>query len=156
MLPTASGKLLGDEWAKGVSQNVDFSWNYASYLEDKEDLMLVAFIMDRDHNKIVQTVQLDYSPGTSAGERQTGDNSLSIYPNPAREFVYINFGEEPEQAGGELRFTDLAGRSVLSWNVMPGYTIQKVNISSLPQGVFLVQWTRSGILMGSGKLVRSR
>jgi PKD repeat protein len=156
MLPTASGKLLGDEWGKGVSKNVDFNWNYASYLEDKEDLMLVAFIMDRDYNKIVQTVQLDYSPGTSAGDRQAADNFLSIFPNPAREFVYINFGTETGQAGGELRFTDLAGRSVLSRDVMPGYSIQKVDISSLPQGVYLVQWTSSGILMGRGKLVRSR
>jgi hypothetical protein len=31
-----------------------------------------------------------------------------------------------------------------------------VDISSLPQGVYLVQWTSSGILMGRGKLVRSR
>ena len=156
MLPSANGKLLGDVWAPGVSKNVDFSWDYASYLEDKEDLMLVAFIMDRDHNKIVQTVQLDYTPGTSARERQAEDSSLSIYPNPAREFVYINFGAEPEQAGGQLRFTDLAGRAVLSWNVMPGYEIQKVDISSLPQGVYLVQWVHSGVVMGRGKLVRSR
>ena len=154
MLPSVSGKLLGNEWGQGVSKNLDFSWNYASYLEDKEDLVLVAFILDRDHFKIVQTVQLEYSPGTATEENMAENNNLSMYPNPAREFVYINFGTEVE-VGGELTITDLSGRSVLSMNVMPGHTIQKVDVSALPQGLYLVQWKQSGVLMGRGKLVRS-
>jgi len=154
MLPSASGKLLGNEWGVGVSKNLNFSWNYASYLEDEEDLIIVAFIMDRDHDKILQSAVVEYSPGTGEENRLSTEKLLAIYPNPAHEYVYINFGSEVEQAG-ELRIVDLTGRSLLISEVLPGQTIQKLDVSGLSQGAFLVQWMESGILKGRGKLLRA-
>jgi hypothetical protein len=57
-----------------------------------------------------------------------------------------------EQAG-VLRLVDLAGRSVLTSEVLPGYSIYKLDISNLSQGVYMVQWMDSGVLRGHGKLV---
>ncbi len=154
MLPSASGKLLGNEWGAGVSKTLNFNWNYASYLEDEEDLIVVAFIMDRDHDEILQSAIAEYSPGTAVENRMATEKLLAIYPNPAREYVYINFGSDVEQAG-ELRIVDLAGRSLLTSEVLPGQTIQKLDISGLSQGAYLVQWMESGILKGRGKLLRT-
>jgi hypothetical protein len=154
ILPSASGKLLGNEWGAGVSKNLDFSWNYASYLEDEEDLILVAFVMDRDHDKILQSAVLEYSPGTGFLNRPAAEKALAIYPNPAHDYVYINFGTEVELQG-TLRVLDLAGRSVLTSEVLPGYSIQKLDISSLSPGVYMVQWMDSGVSRGQGKLLHA-
>jgi hypothetical protein len=154
MLPTASGELLGNVWGNGVTKRLNFSWNYASYLENREDLIVVAFIMDRDHDEILQSALVAYSPGTGEENIAATEKLLAIYPNPARESVYINFGPEVEQAG-ELRIVDLAGRTVLSSEVLPGQTIRKLDISGLSHGAYLVQWMESGILKGRGKLLRT-
>jgi hypothetical protein len=155
ILPSASGKLLGNVWGAGVSKELDFNWNYASYVEDVDDLILVAYILDRDHDKILQTVVQEYSPGVGFEERPAAEETLAIYPNPAREFVYINFGTEVGQKG-QLRIVDIAGRSVMTIEVLPGYTIQKLDLASLSQGVYLVQWIESGAIKGRAKLVHSR
>jgi len=152
ILPSASGKLLGNEWGAGVSKILDFSWDYASYLENEEDLMLVAFVLDRDHGKILQSAVQEYNPGTGNGNRPAAEKELVIYPNPAYAYAYINLGVTVEQAG-TLRLVDLTGRTVLTSEVLPGYSIYKLDISSLSQGVYMVQWMDSGVLKGHGKLV---
>jgi Secretion system C-terminal sorting domain len=118
-------------------------------------LILVAFIMDRDPPlKILQSAVLEYSPGTGFVNRPAAEKKLAIYPNPAHDYVYINFGAEVELAG-ELSVNDLAGRSVLTSEVLPGYSIQKLDISSLSPGVYMVQWMDSGVLRGHGKLLHT-
>ena len=155
ILPSASGKLLGNVWGSGISKSLDFAWDYASYVEDVDDLILVAFIMDRDHDQILQSASLKYSPGTGFENSQVTEETLAIYPNPAREYVYINFGADVEQKG-QLKIVDLTGRSVMTSEVLPGFSIQKLEISSLSQGIYLVQWIESGVLKGGGKLVHVR
>jgi len=152
ILPDPTGEFLGNEWGLGVSKSLGFSWNYAPYLEDVEDLMLVAFIMDRDHDQILQSASLEYSPGTGNRDRTALENALAIYPNPAHDYAYVNLGGVVEHAGS-INIIDLAGRSVLSSEVLPGYSIYKLDISSLSQGVYMVQWIDSGVLKGQGKLV---
>jgi len=153
ILPDPTGELLGNEWGAGVSRYIDFSWDYATYLEDEEDLMLVAFIMDRDHDKILQAALLEYSLGNGTENKPADEKVLAIYPNPAHDYAYINLGTTVEQAG-TIRLVDLAGRSVLTSEVLPGYSIYKLDISRLSQGVYMVQWIDSGALKGQGKLVR--
>jgi hypothetical protein len=152
ILPDPTGELLGNEWGAGVSRYIDFNWDYATYLEDEKDLMLVAFVMDRDHNKILQAALLEYSPGTGTGNKAADEKALAIFPNPAHDYAYINLGTTVEQAG-TIRLVDLAGRSVLTSEVLPGYSIYKLDISRLSQGVYMVQWIDSGALRGQGKLV---
>lgn len=155
ILPTASGKLLGNEWGADVSASLDFSWDYAPYVEDVEDLMVVAFIMDRDRDQILQSEVVEYSPGTGFDDRRAGEMALAIYPNPSDAYVYVNFGTELTEAGS-LRFVDLAGRTVYSAEVYPGYSIQKLDISRLSPGVYMVQWEESGLIKGHGKFVRGQ
>jgi len=152
ILPDATGELLGNEWGVGVTKNLDFSWPYASYLENEEDLMLVAFIMNRDQGKILQSAIQEYTPGTGTGNSPADVKAMAIYPNPAYDYAYINLGAAVEKAG-TLRLVDLAGRFVLTTEVLPGYSIYKLDISKLSQGVYTVQWIDSGDLRGHGKLV---
>jgi len=155
ILPTAAGKLLGNEWGDGVSSNLNFSWDYASHLEDMEDLMVVAFIMNRDRNQILQSEVIHYTPGTGLEDRAAGDRSLAIFPNPAGNHVFVNFGTDPVQAGS-ISIVDLAGRIVHTAEVYPGYTIQKLDISELKEGIYMLRWEESGQIKGHGKLLREK
>jgi len=155
ILPSASGTLLGNQWGDGVRKHLDFYWNYASYLENVEDLMVIAFVMDRDNDQILQSELLEYTAGTGIGNRMATGKELAIYPNPAYAYVYINFGREVSQAG-TLRIVDLAGRTVHTEGIFPGYSIQQMDISRLSPGVYMVQWEESGLILGYGKLVRGQ
>ena len=155
ILPSASGKLLGNEWGIGVSRSLDFSWDYPSYVEDLEDLVLVAYVSDRDHDLILQSAQLEYSPATGFENRLPTEELLSLFPNPAHDFVYINFGHELEHEG-QLQIVDLTGRAVLETELLPGYSLHKLEIGNLAQGVYMVRWLESGVLKGQGKLVHLR
>lgn len=155
ILPSASGKLLGNEWGIGVIKSQDFSWEYPSFVEDVEDLVLVAYVTDRDNDLILQTVKLEYSPATGLENRLLEEEGLSLFPNPAHEFVYINFGRELEQEG-QLQLVDLAGRVVIASTLLPGYSIHKLELADLSQGVYMVRWLESGVLKRRGKLVHVR
>jgi hypothetical protein len=155
ILPSASGKLLGNEWGIDVSKSQVFSWEYPNFVEDVEDLVLVAYVTDRDNDLILQTVQLAYSPATGLDNRLLEEEGLSLFPNPAREFVYINFGRELEREG-QLQLVDLAGRVVKTSILLPGYTIHKLELADLSQGVYMVRWLESGVLKRRGKLVHVR
>ena len=114
--------------------------------------MLIAFIMDRDKGQILQSALQEYSPGTGQEDRPADEKALAIYPNPAHDYAYINLGAAVDKAGA-IRLVDLTGRSVFSTEVLPGYSIYKLDISNLSQGVYMVQWMDSGALRGHGKLV---
>ena len=155
ILPTSSGELLGNEWGEEVSHDLDFSWAYASYMEDLEDLMIVAFVFDRDNDQILQSDLLEHTVSVGMEQIPPLERSLAIYPNPARAYVYVNFGTEVAQKGF-LNIVDLSGRSVITTEVLPGYTIQKLDISGLSDGIYMLQWLESGLLKGRNKLVHTR
>lgn len=155
ILPSASGKLLGNVWSAGVSKYLDFSWDYAAYLENVEDLTVVAFIMNRDEDQVLQSEVLHYSMGTGQKERLALEKELAIYPNPAGSHIYVNFGTELTQKG-KIRMVDLAGRVLHSEEIFPGYSIQKMDITDLSPGVYILQWEESGLIRGKGKLICGR
>jgi type IX secretion system substrate protein len=154
ILPSSSGELLGNEWEAGVSSDLNFNWIYEAYMEDLEDLMLVAFVFDRDKNRILQSSLLEHTPSVGLEQRSPVKKPLAIYPNPAGAYVYINFGEEVEQKG-TIAIVDLSGRIVATSEVFPSYTIQRLDISDLTDGIYMIQWLESGLLKGRNKLVRS-
>jgi hypothetical protein len=154
ILPSATGTLLGNEWGEGISMELDFNWSYAPFVEDVGDLMLVAFVLDRDNDQILHSATLEYTPPVGFENRPEEMERMTIYPNPANEFVYINFGAQVKQQG-QVRIIDLAGRTVLTSAVIPGYSIQKLDINGLANGVYLVQWIESGLIKGRERLVHS-
>jgi hypothetical protein len=153
ILPSAIGKLLGNEWGNGVSRHLDFSWEYASYVEDVEDLMVVTFIMNRDENQILQSEVQEDSLVSGSPNRAAGEKDMGIFPNPANRHVYVNFGTEVSQEGS-IRIIDLAGRTLYTEKVFPGYSIQKLDIADLVPGVYTLLWMESGLLKGQVKLLR--
>jgi len=155
ILPTPAGKLLGNNWGSGDSETQDFTWDYAAYVEEVDDLAVVAFLYDRDVERIIQASVVKASPGTGIFDRKASMELMSLYPNPAQDFVYLNLGK-PAEDQGLIRVMDLSGRLVLEAEMEPGHSIRQLDISDLSEGVYLVSWLQSGVSMGRGKFVLVR
>ena len=157
MLPTPAGKLLGNNWTRGKTVTNSFSWNFPAYVEDVEDLAVLAFITDRDHDGVIlqadatyRTPQVGIGPHSAAVVRE-----LTLFPNPGNGPVFVNLGG-PASEGGIIEINDLAGKKVMQQRVASGYTIVRMDPEKLPEGMYVVSWYQSGELMGRTKLVRSR
>lgn len=155
MLMTPAGKLLGNDWNLGDSEHLSFQWDYASYVEDIDELSVVAYLFDRDQNLVLQAAELKYSPPVGISPLPDPGRVMAIYPNPARDFVYVNMGSEATLQG-ELRIVDASGRLLMMADVSPGQVIRQLDIASLDQGFYLVQWIESGRVKGYGSLIRMR
>jgi len=156
MLPSPAGKLLGNSWYEGKSETRSYNWSYPGYVEDIEDLAVVAFLQDRYSGRILQADASFLTPQVGIGKREKGNPvSLFIYPNPARDQVYINLGGH---LSGEGRFelVDLSGKVVKLEVVPPGYSIYQLDIAELNRGIYIVHWYESGVLKGRSKMIKIR
>jgi len=155
MLPHPGGSLLGNDWQNEDFVTKTYHWDYAEYIEDIEDLVVVAFILDRDNFDIMHAVASYRNPEVGIRKPKQEARALSIYPNPATETLYVNLGGRATQQGS-LLIIDVSGRIVMEQEVKPGYAIHRLEISSLPQGMYMICWVESGLLKGLNKLVRTR
>jgi hypothetical protein len=155
MLPTPAGKLLGNDWYRGKTESRSYTWEYKQYIEDVEDLGVVAFIQDRETGQILQATTGHLDSQVSAREPRKGIGRLSVYPNPATNHLFVNLGE-PASREGKLLLMDLSGKVVLEANVEPGTTVHRLDLSILPQGMYVVCWIESGQMKGRNKLIRTR
>lgn len=155
MLPLPTGKLLGNDWHRGKSETRTFSWDYAAYVEDIEDLSVVAFVQNRDNGEVLQADAKPHTPGVGIPGKLSEPGMLAIYPNPAVETFYVNFGTEAELEG-QLQILDLSGRVIMRSDVQPGYTVRRMDVSSLSRGVYMICWFEAGKLKGRKKVVLIR
>jgi len=156
ILPPPDGKLLGSSWYQGKTDTRSFSWTYREYVEDTEDLAVVAFLQDRENGKILQA-DADYLTPQVGIEKsgRSNPNTLFVYPNPARDQVYINLGVQNNEEGW-FEITDLTGKVVKKEIVPPGYFIYQLDISRLTEGIYILQWIESGVCKGRTMMVRIR
>jgi len=155
MLPSAAGKLLDDYWRKGISDVQTFSWTYKPYVEDLEDLAVVAFIQQRSSKKILQAA-VEYKDLTvGKSDPLSESSSLSIYPNPANRLLHVNLGYRTEKKG-RIELFDIHGKVVLKENVPPGYQVIQLDVDHLNTGLYLVRWSEPGQVKGVSKVVINR
>jgi len=81
--------------------------------------------------------------------------NLRVYPNPARNLVYINLGSTTEEEA-VLRLLDINGRVVRNEKMPAGHQIYQLNIQDLIQGMYILQWIESGQIRAIEKIVKTR
>jgi hypothetical protein len=75
--------------------------------------------------------------------------SLHIWPNPARDFIYLDPEEDPSPGLTYVSFTDLQGRMIMKvpFNEM-------IDISALHEGMYIVMTSRNGRIYGYSRLIK--
>lgn len=155
MLPTPAGKLLGNNWWSGKVSELEFNWDYVDYIENIEDLSVVAFVQDREDGSILQADAMPHTFGVDIPRSKRSFSPMAIYPNPAEGSTTINFGNRTEQAG-LLILVDVSGQEVKRVLIQEGALTQKLDLSNLPEGLFMVFWKEAGIIKGQAKLIHHR
>jgi hypothetical protein len=155
ILPLATGTLLGNNWFSGKTDLRTFSWDYADYVEDVEDLAVVAFVQDRDNWQVLQVVSNYLTPQVGNAVRRNETRSIAIYPNPAINQLYVNLGSGQEYYG-KIKITDLSGKMVLTVDVQPGIGLYRLDVSRLSRGVYMVCWFEADKLISRRKVVLIR
>jgi hypothetical protein len=155
MLPSPAGKLLGNAWSRWMTESRSYSWDYASYIEDIEELAVVAFIQNRDNGHILQAAARYLTPQVGTGPLLQDGGHLQLYPNPATDLVHVYLGDIHPARGG-LKLTDLTGKMVLSRDIRPGETRHTLEVSELAGGMYLLWWEERGEIKARTKLILSR
>jgi hypothetical protein len=154
MLPYPSGRLLGNDWELDSSKTQVNSWTFPNYVEDVEDLAIVAFIQDRTSGQILQSEVNYYDATVNVGNIIPEVFSLYIYPNPAKNNFYVNLGFQTDLPG-KYDLLDINGRVVQTDQVPPGYQIYQINIQHLDRGLYILRWYESGKIRGINKIVKT-
>ncbi len=85
-------------------------------------------------------------------DAQTGN--VMVYPNPVKDMFFLDFSEN-YNGELEIRLTDVMGRTALRQNrKLDGGTTQKLDISSLENGVYMIQMFLDGKPLQSGRIVK--
>jgi len=155
MLPNAAGKLLENNWYKGMSDSRSNFWTYKSYVEDIEDLAIAAFVQDRGTGKILQAA-VNYQDKTVGAPNQISrPGIMNIYPNPAFHTIYVNLGDRTTHSG-RIEVMDMSGKMVMEEQVPAGYQVIEMNIEDLDRGIYILHWLESGKVSGVSKMVKTR
>jgi hypothetical protein len=154
MLPTPAGKLLSSGWEFGNTDTVTNNWAYQPYVEDLDDLAVVAFVQDRKTGKILQAA-VNYKDELVDLVEIPELSQMRMYPNPARDVMYVNVGSTT-QADGVIRILDLNGRLVHTEAMPAGQQIYQLDVHNLTRGMYVLQWMESGHIRGIEKFVKTR
>jgi len=154
MLPTPAGKLLSSGWEFGNTDTMSNDWAYQPYIEDVDDLAVVAFVQDRRTGQILQAA-VSYKNRLVDIIEIPELARMRIYPNPARDVLFINTGSTTE-ADGLIRILDMNGRLVHVEPMPAGHQIYQLDIHDLIRGMYVLHWMESGQIRGIEKVVKTR
>lgn len=99
----------------------------------------------KDNEKIQQWFATDSFPSClsiniSAGEINSQENSLNVFPNPSSDIINIRY--KPKTNHSIVEIIDITGRKVMFYkNRIFGWHEKQINISTLPQGLYLLKVT---------------
>ncbi|HPB24482.1 MAG TPA: T9SS type A sorting domain-containing protein [Bacteroidales bacterium] len=128
MFPDANGTTI--DFSSQSTQNFDINFSTAGFV--KEKCQLVVFIQDPVTKLVTQTAKYDMSAAT--GMDEINGNSISLYPNPATDYIIAN-----TSGTGLLEIVDITGKIVLRKNILK--TSQTIDIRSLEKGMYIVKVT---------------
>jgi hypothetical protein len=88
--------------------------------------------------------------GQASGVGETQPSAVRLYPNPAREFVYLHWmdGGQPD---GTLYLCDASGRVIMEKDLSEAVQ-SGLSTECLSPGLYLVQWTQKQ-LRGHQRLI---
>ncbi len=83
---------------------------------------------------------------TSVEDNYTSENNFLIHPNPASDYIEISLGShsvnkglQPLVHGGEIAIYDVLGENVMTVETRYALSLQRIDISPLPRGVYFVR-----------------
>jgi len=114
---------------------------------DNGDLLIGGGFTEFMGQEIYSLVKLN--PGFLSTQQETADQSFNLYPNPGKDQITIKPKENWVVSNTTVQIRDASGRLVLSQTL----SAQKVDVSTLQSGFYLVQAIDAGTILGTSKLI---
>ncbi len=151
-----------NDWWCNTEENVDFHdiyinkfWNnYDLYLEDESSYPFHFYYMInqlQNHQELIVTNDAGdkaYFQNIELSVQDNEKSSLTFYPNPAQEEIYI----ENLTATAEIEIYNISGKKLLQQQV--NSSTESINISNLSAGIYLYSFVQNGKKIKTGKLVK--
>jgi len=71
------------------------------------------------------------------GVENVNDDNITVYPNPAKEVLYIDFKDI--SSGSTATITDILGRTIDTFNIDANNNVFEINVSSYSEGTYILR-----------------
>ncbi|MBS4000679.1 MAG: T9SS type A sorting domain-containing protein [Desulfobulbaceae bacterium] len=128
-----------------------YSWFRDSFLNlsnDEENWRIVQKVTYAGEHVLLSTfgdgLWRGTYPASSVNESTEAGNGLSIFPNPATEYIEINATINPTvnrrvDEGSEIKIFNTLGECVMTVETIHELSLQRINVSHLPRGVYYLR-----------------
>jgi hypothetical protein len=123
-----------------VSSNLDQGtktlWIYVKDIQPKD-------WSNPPHKGSLWKLKLPWGP-SSVEDFKGDDDNISIYPNPASEYIEINAAINPTvnrrvDEGSEVKIYNTLGECVITVETRHAVSLQRIDVSHLPRGVYYIR-----------------
>ncbi|KPE51739.1 T9SS type A sorting domain-containing protein [Chryseobacterium indologenes] len=102
--------------------------------------------------QVIEGVQQAYEITTlSAGETATEQEGLLLYPNPFRDYLYIDFTSESYK-NAEYQLFDAQGKLIRKDVILQPKS--ELNLSSLPSAMYIIRINQNGKHLKTFKIIK--
>ncbi len=143
------------EMAPGQTTELDFfSAHYTPLGVEGTTIVEYTFYnMDDETQSFTVTVNYNASPDAISETIANGVQFDNIYPNPASNYVNINYSLVPEVNQGSVRLTNLLGALVSETPIDLNSNSVKIDVSNLDGGIYFYSVVLNGEILHSKKLI---
>ncbi|KFF09121.1 T9SS type A sorting domain-containing protein [Chryseobacterium luteum] len=140
LLNAQSAVLASGTNASGSNGSVSYSVGQTTYLYKGAN------------SQVLEGVQQAYEITTlSANEATSEQEGILLYPNPAKDYLYIDFSSVPYKGSGYQLF-DAQGKLIKK--DMISEQKSELDLSSLPSAVYLIRINRNGENLKTFKVIK--
>ncbi|MCB8994588.1 MAG: hypothetical protein H6538_03160 [Bacteroidales bacterium] len=148
MLPDADGTPVNQilSASPGDTTVLNFSYNADLSNLKKENIRVAAYLQNDFTGEIYQAALSDYSrsKGTPVSPVLTYTNRISVYPNPATDYVEISI-ERQAGKSASIQFFDQLGRMAYEQELNPDDKMVVVNTEIFNKGIYYIRYTEKGV-----------
>ncbi len=135
---------------------------YADYLPEGQEgtsIVRYEFFSDRDDfetSHVTVHYITESTTNISYNDDESRDFLVSVHPNPAIDFVDINHSESSSANEAFVRLYSITGSLLKEEMLSPGSTSYRMDLSSVPRGIYMLSLHIDGRLISTRKLVVNR
>lgn len=118
--------------------NTSLTMNFMDYVNDACMFMLTEGQTDRSQAWL-DVIEDQFNDNVLGVEEFEADRIFAIYPNPADNEITIQSVSNILKAGAKIELHDMLGRRVINETLNSSIEEQKINVSSLNEGVYLLK-----------------
>ena len=146
ILPAEAGTIPGT----GPESNVYFVKNW-----EGPAVVIARAVNDCGHSEWSGSYSVFAFTCVGINEVSGGAFNMMIFPNPARDRLYIHYQYSGENRAGTLRIFDIYGREMLNIPLSADEMNLSVNTSNYPAGMYIINFTDGRDMMTSRKFMIS-